>query len=222
MNTELFGWGTGSLLLIGIALFAGRLRRSDLLMLATIVATFSAHVFYYFSGGPDFGPRYWFLMVVPCVALTARGIHVLADRVSASAEGDGTAGWRVGAGVVLLCAMALCSFVPWRALDKYHHFRGMRPDIRDIAAEYAFGKSLVLIRGKEHPDFSSAAVYNPVDLDDAVPVYAWDRGPEVREALREAFPDRPVWILEGPTFTGRGYRVVSGPDVPADANGAEP
>ena len=222
LNTDLFGWSSGSLLLIVVALFSGRLRRSDRLMLATMGTTFVALSCYYFSGGPDFGPRYWFLMVVPCVALTARGINVLAERVNAGAGGNAAAGWRVGAGVMLLCVMALFTFVPWRAIDKYHHFRGMRPDVRDIAAEYSFGKSLVLIRGKEHPDFSSASVYNPVDLDDAVPVYAWDRGPEVREALREAFPDRPVWVIQGPTLSGDGYRIISGPDAPAEANGAEP
>ena len=75
INVELLGWGIGSLLLASVMIFSGTLRRSDYLMLAVIVAVFIPHFFYYFRGGPDFGSRYWFLMILPCVALPARGIQ---------------------------------------------------------------------------------------------------------------------------------------------------
>jgi hypothetical protein len=32
--------------------------------------------------------------------------------------------------------------------------------------------------------------------------------------LRQAYPDRPLWILDGPTKTGDGYRVAAGPLAP--------
>jgi hypothetical protein len=87
----------------------------------------------------------------------------------------------------------------------------MRPDVRELATEHKFGRSLVLILGDRHPDYASAAVYNPLSLDDDAPVYAWARTPGVAAAAAAAFPDRPQWVLNGPTVTGRGFEVVAGP-----------
>src|SRR5207302_8889504 len=55
VNTELFGWCTGSLLLIACAVFSCSLTRSDYLMLGMILAVVGAYSLYWFSGGPDFG-----------------------------------------------------------------------------------------------------------------------------------------------------------------------
>jgi hypothetical protein len=107
-------------------------------------------------------------------------------------------------------------YIPWRAIDKYHHFWGMRPDIRTLQTDHAFGRSLVLVRGDSHPDYTSAAIYNPLDLDASAPIYAWDRDPSVRQAVLAAFADRPVWVVEGPTLTQQGYRVIAGPVPAAD------
>jgi hypothetical protein len=113
--------------------------------------------------------------------------------------------------MVVLVLMALTNFFPWRALDKYRHYLQMRADIPVLAARHNFGKSLVLVRGERHPDYSSAAVYNPIDLKAAQTIYAWDRNPAVRHHVLEAYPGRPVWIVEGPTITGAGFRVAAGP-----------
>jgi hypothetical protein len=116
--------------------------------------------------------------------------------------------------VVTVVALTLIVYVPWRAIDKYHHFRGMRPDIRTLSAVHAFGRSLVFVRGKEHPDYASAAVYNPLDWHAGAPVYAWYRDSEaVRQAVA-AYPDRPVWLIDGPTMTGGGFEVAAGPLAP--------
>ncbi|MDX1578746.1 MAG: hypothetical protein R3266_09675, partial [Gemmatimonadota bacterium] len=77
-----------------------------------------------------------------------------------------------------------------------------------------FGRGLVLVRGRHFPDYQSAAVYNPVDLEAPRPVYAFDAGPQARRALAEAFPDRPLWVVEGPQITGSGYEIVAGPLPP--------
>jgi len=219
LNTELFGWSTGSLLLAAIALVAGRLSRSDRLMVAVMLAVFTAYFFYYYSGGPDFGARYWYAMVIPLVALTVRGMQILGDRLAAS--GVTQAESRVLAAVGLLALLALVNYFPWRATDKYYHFWGMRPDVRELAAEHDLGRSLVLIRGESHPDYTSAAVYNPLDLHADAPVYAWAPDDRTRAALLAAYPDRPVWTLDGPTITGRGYEVAEQP-VPAGPEPAAP
>ena len=118
---------------------------------------------------------------------------------------------RVLAAAGALCLGALLVFAPWRALDKYHDYLQMRPDVRELAAARGFGRSLVLVRGREYPDYASAAIYNPIDLAAPAPVYVHDRNPAVRAAVVRAFADRPVWIIDGPTMTGGAYRVAEGP-----------
>jgi len=208
INIELLGWSIGSLLLLGLMVFAGKLRRSDYLMLAVIAVIFGLHFFYYFSGGPDFGARYWFLMILPLIALSARGLELLATKLNAASPGGGT---RLLAVALALAVMVTVNYLPWRAIDKYHNFRGMRPDIRYLADTYDFGRSLVLIQGEGHPDYVSAAVYNPLDLQADAPIYAWDRSPEVRQQVLAAYPDRPVWLVDGPAVTGGKFRVTAGP-----------
>lgn len=201
LNVELFGWVTGSLVLGAGYLACARLDRRDAGLVAAGLVVIGVYSLYWFAGGPDFGPRYWSLILFPCVALTARGALRLAER----------AGPRAWIGVAALTASALIVFVPWRAVDKYRDYRGMRPDVRRLAEERGFGRSLVLVRGERHPDYASAAAYLPVDRDADAPVYAWDRNPTIRRRLLEAFGDRPVWIVDGPTVTGDGYRVEAGP-----------
>jgi len=208
VNIELFGWIIGSLLLVAFFLVRAKWQRSDWLMMSVIVTVFVAHFFYYFSGGPDFGARYWFLIIVPCIALSVRGLQVLAESI-----GDRGLGWFRP--LVLVSALALCTLVnyfPWRAVDKYYHYLNMRPDVRDLASKHGFGKSLVLIQGDEQPDYASAAAYNPVDIRGAeAPVYAWDRTPGTTAQLLHAYSNRPVWIVRGPTRTREGYRILAGP-----------
>jgi 4-amino-4-deoxy-L-arabinose transferase-like glycosyltransferase len=212
INTELFGWGAGSLLLLAAFLVSGRLRREDWWLVCVLVVIAAIHSFYWFSGGPDFGARYWYLVLPACVILTARAVRALAARAAGPA--DPAAGTRLVLLTAILAIGAAVNFFPWRAVDKYHHYRGMRPDVREIAAEEGFGRSLVLIRGKRHPDYASAAVYNPLNLHDDVPIIAWDRSDEVRLQVLREYSDRDVWIIDGPTVTGSGYRVARGP-VPA-------
>jgi 4-amino-4-deoxy-L-arabinose transferase-like glycosyltransferase len=219
MNIELFGWGAGSLVLAALFLFAGRLRRLDWWMLTVCAAIFTAHFFYYFSGGPDFGARYWYLMLIPCVVFTIGGIRLLKAHLERDFPGSGP---RLTTVVIALCAMSLINYFPWRAIDKYHHYQQMRPDVLTLARQRNFGRALVLVQGDRHPDYASAATYNPLDLTADAPIYAWDRSPEVRRQVLQAYPDRPVWILEGPTRTGGGFRVKAGPLAAGELLKSEP
>ncbi len=214
VNVELFGWGTGSLILLAFGVCSGALRRTDWLMVVAIASVAGVHSFFWFSGGPDFGARYWYLILPACIVLTVRGAEILGQRLQPVAPGLATSGVRVG--VLALCLLALLTFVPWRAIDKYHHYRDMRPGIRVLTREHAFGKSLVLIRGRRHPDYASAMAYNPLDFDSDAPLFAWDRGPEIRVRLAEAYPDRPVWIVDGPSVTNADFRLVAGPLPPEE------
>jgi len=216
VNVELFGWATGSLFFLLVFVFAGRITRTDWAMLGVVAAVILVHSFYWFSGGPDFGARYWYLIVVPSVVLTVRGIQTLEEKLAADRAAPQRP--RADAGVALLAGIlavgSLVTFVPWRAMDKYHDYRGMRPGIVSLAEQNGFGRSLVLIRGDRHPDYASAATYNPLDLQADEPIYAWDRDAVVRARVLAAYPDRPVWTVDGPCVTGRGYEVTGGPWPP--------
>jgi 4-amino-4-deoxy-L-arabinose transferase-like glycosyltransferase len=211
INFELFGWSTGSLLFFALILFSGTMTKEDYLLTGVCVAVFVAYFFYYFSGGPDFGARYWFLMLLPLVVLTVRGVQSLERKFTPALGSYPLASTGVMVATLSLSALSLVNYFPWRAIDKYHHYLGMRPDMRSLAAERGFGKSLVLIRGDAHPDYASAAIYNPLDLHADAPVYAWDRNPEVRAEVLKAYPDRPVWIVDGPSLTHGGFEIIGGP-----------
>ncbi len=208
LNTELFGWSSGSVVFIAPLLVAGAWGRSDRLMLGVIAAVMAVYALYWFGGGPDFGARYWYLVMVPCAALTASGVQFVKNSLPARWSFAGT---RVLVAMLILCVLSVVNFLPWRAIDKYFHFRSMRPDIRALSAEHAFGKSVVLIRGERHPDYASAAVYNPIDLRADATIYAWDRSPAVRTEVIKAYADRPIWLVDGPSLAGGRFRVVSGP-----------
>jgi hypothetical protein len=211
INVELFGWSTGSLVFVAILLFSGSIKKNEYLMLAVIAATLGFYSLYWFSGGPDFGARYWYLMLVPLVVLTVQGIWWLERTLASGSPGFGVEGTRAVVAVLVLSLLTVVNFFPWRAIDKYHHYLRMRPDIRSLAREYDFGKALVLIRGTSHPDYASAWIYNPLDPYADAPVYAWDQNPTVRAQLLHAYPDRLVWLVDGPTITQGAFKVVQGP-----------
>jgi hypothetical protein len=221
LNVELLGWSTGSLLPLAFLVARGRFTGGDWRMLALLAAVFGAFFFYYFSGGPDFGARYWFLMLPACIALTVRGLEGFATSLGGPGRSSQAGTSAVGAAVLCLSLLALVNFVPWRAIDKYYRYLNMRPDVRYLAHRVNFGRSLVLVRGNMHPDYASAAIYNPLDLQASAPIYAWDRNAETRVAVLRAYRDRPVWVLDGPTLTRAGYGVARGP-VSADELLAEP
>ena len=210
-NVELFGWSVGSLLLASIFVFSGHYKSSDLLMLALIFAIFAMYFFYYFSGGPDFGARYWYLMIVPLVTLSVRGIQVLEKKLTISKPGHSAVMTRVMIGVLFLSLISLVNFFPWRAIDKYFHYLDMRPDVHDLAKKFDFQKSLVFIRGDQLPDYASAAAYNPVDLSSDQPIYVWQRDPKSLTNVVSAYPSRSVWFVDGPSISGRGFEMIAGP-----------
>ena len=211
VNTELHGWSIGSLWAVAIAVLAGRGNRTERAWLVAVVLIVFIYGFYHFNGGPDFGARYWYEALLPLLALSARGL----EKLSQWAGDD-----RPIAAAILLSVLALGIYLPWRAADKYWHYLYMRPDVREAAARENFGRSLVLIRGQEFPDYVSAAIYNPLDLrpesSEAAPIYAWDRDAATHAKLLALYRDRPVWVLEGPSLTGGAYRIVQKPVEQSD------
>ena len=214
MNIEMFGWSIGSLLPILLFLALRSTRRiapADGWMLFSILVIFAFQSLYWFSGGPDFAARYYYLIVIPLVALTVQALKGLGQTVACGATSPSRVPATILIGVMILSTGALANFLPWRAIDKYHHYRDMRPDIRNLVSDQAAGADLLLIKGEDHPDQNSAIVYTSIDPYGDGPIIALDKNPEVRRQLLNAYPDRSVWLIDGPSLTGSGYRVTAGP-----------
>ena len=206
MNVELFGWSIGSLLILSAFLLRGPLRRADLAMITVIVTVFIAYFFNYFSGGPDFGARYWDLMSVPLVALTARGIVTLGTRRDGATEVHRAAG-SPGPGpgpssprAENLCVGMAVTFLPWRSLDKYHHYLNMRPDVRTMA----FGRSLVTHPRRGISGFRIRGHLQPARLAGRCTDLRTGRiaGDPARSTPRPG--DRPVWASSGRANADKG------------------
>lgn len=208
LNVELFGWPCGSLLLVFLLLLWRRFR-DDALLWGLLLALWAGLSLYWFAGGPDFGPRYWYQMILPCVVLTVRGGMAFARRWNEDGGASGQ-GRKVWAFVLLASAIGLVNLSGWRSLDKYPHYRGVRPDVRSLAT--GLGHSLVFVRGRAFPDYAAAIPFNPSTLDRNAPgpIFARDLGPASRAELTAYFSGRTVWTLDGPSKTGGGFRLIEG------------
>jgi len=208
INIDLLGWAAGSIAIVALG-FLGARKGIERLMAVTIGVVVALHSAFWFSGGPDFGARYWYLVIVPCVVLTARVLWSPDPDDAILPRG------RAPAVAVLFSITALCLYVPWRAVDKYRHYRGVRADLLTMRNEAAYRSGLVLVSGNRHPDWASAAIANDVTIGTTPsPVFAWDRDADTRRRVLDAFPDRTVWLVNGPSVTGRGFEVVRGPIAP--------
>lgn len=211
LQTELFGWGLGSLFVVAMFLASGSFRRRDAWAYLSTAWIAGVYGLFWYHGGPDFGARYWFLAIIPLTVLTVRGIEWFGERSAGNEGGRGLIEARVMLAVLSLCAVTLACYIPWRAADKYYHYLGIDPGIQMVIARSEIGRSLVIVRGNEHPDYQTMWALNPVNFEGDGPIYALDRSPAVRKRLLEAYRDRKVWIVDGPSITGGGYRVAAGP-----------
>jgi len=201
-NVELFGWGCGSLLLILAAFVSGGWDRRDILPIGLVAASTLGYSIYWFSGGPDLGPRYWYPAIVPLVALTARATTILTGRLS-----------RVATFVVLASLLGFLTVMPWR-FGKYHEYRGVSGAVRRLADANQFGHALVFIRSADREDYQSAFSLNPSTLSGSGTIYLWDRNPGARGAIVAAFPGRTIWVVERGTTPGDTLAVTAGPLAP--------
>ena len=211
LDTELFGWGIGSLVLITFFIFSRNVRRKDLWAFAVIATIVGGYSLFWYHGGPDFGARYWFLCIIPLIALTVSSIEWLGVEIKETSERGNATSPRALLSVLVLCLASLLSYLPWRVLDKYYHYLGMQPGIVRLSHDNKFGRSLVLIRGDEHPDYQSTWIYNPVNFEGDAPIYAFDKNGQIETELIRAYSDRPIWIVDGPTRANGNYKVVKGP-----------
>ncbi len=186
LNIELLGWTFGSLVPIWALLLwrRGGLTGFDRAMLVVFLAIVAALFFYWFTGTFYIGPRYWHVAVLPVLVLSAAGIEELARRIPEHHRG------RFGYVVLMLCAVSLISFTPWRGVAKYHGYGGYTDDIRQQAMVENWGHALVIVSTER--DVGSALYLNDPFLSPGQPVFVRDLGADGNAATIAAFPDREV------------------------------
>ena len=218
INADLFGWASGSLILVLAALlFPGR-RPGDRLLLWMVAAVMGVHSFFWFSGGPDLGARFWYLAIVPLGALSIRGVQRLA-----AVPGPGAAGRTLSRLAAMLVAASLAAgltVLPWRAATKYWRYRGIGGEVRALVRQRGIRQALVFVRSPARSDWQQAFVLNPPTLADAGTVFARDAGPASRARVAAAFPGRPVWII-GRANESAPFAVLESP-APSDSSGRSP
>lgn len=213
LNIELFGWGCGSLILAGVFVLRGSLSTLDKRLAALTVALLASYTLYWFSGGNGYGPRYWYITIVPLMWFSLRGTQL----VIAAAD-DGTAGSvaerRVQLAIGACGLIALLCFLPWRAVGKFDTFRGFHSQYRSLAREHDLDGHLVLVRTTRETDWSSAyTLMWPTPYEDE-PIFALDRGSASTRALLAAYPDRRVLVVRGLSDPNERIQVVEGPLTP--------
>ncbi|MGH8246510.1 MAG: hypothetical protein ACREUU_08760, partial [Gammaproteobacteria bacterium] len=124
-----------------------------------------------------------------------------------------TSASRVWLFIAIASAAGLLTMMPWRALDKYHHYRGTSGEMRRLARENNLGRSLVIVRGRLWPDYAEASPLNPAEItaDYDGTVFAREVDERTTQALREAFPNRAVWFVEGNSVTQPRFRLLKSP-----------
>ncbi|MCA9323178.1 MAG: hypothetical protein KDB53_20725 [Planctomycetes bacterium] len=199
LNFELFGISLGSLLLLALALRHARWSRLDRAALAFLALMALGYNLYWFSGGPDFGARYWFLMIVPMLWLSMRGAQCLAAGLTAD-SGDRSRLFVVG---LLLATVTLTVFVPWRIETKYRGYRGFHAGYHKLRASGQLDGAIVAVEVDEDVDFATAFLLNDPLGPESAPLVARVRTPDDLERLKKAYPDRRLVHLIGPSRSGR-------------------
>jgi hypothetical protein len=193
MNVELLGWVTGSLALLYAHLLWGKKTRADWAMFALIGLTIGTYGLYWFNGGFYIGPRYWFMTLWPALFLSARGLQTAAAKLSGI--GAEEARQRIALPAIVMGALALVAFLPWRASEKYWNFRSFHNDYRTLVASGAVDNALVFVKTDEVGDWGSAFMLNSPTLDGTI--FLRDLGPAANAAIIARYPGRAVHYVTG-------------------------
>lgn len=202
LQMELFGWPIGSLALLLFLLARGRLEGRARAVLALLALLAAGYNLYWFSGGPDFGPRYWFSMILPLALLSVLGF----DRLRAELH---PAGARVGAALAALLLLVTPVFCVWRISARYLDYRGFHGGYRRLLEEHEDMRGgLVLVETREEIDYGCAFILNDPFLSEGSTIFARSRGTVADFELIRALGGRRVFRVRGPAGTGRAVERI--------------
>lgn len=243
LQTELHGFAIGSLTFLLIFVAWGRWNVVDRLALSLLALLLIAYNAYWFSGGPDFGARYWYLVILPALHLTMRGIETVRERWEGS-QRTSIVRERLALLVSAACLVACLVFPVWRATTKYVEYRGFHADYVRLAEQESLRGALVFIRSSEQgtyrdvgdadpdPEYSSAFFASdfvhregPIFLRDLGPAVnaqavAFWRPRSVRFAVARGVPSGQVPVAGESTVWKRAHLLVeSGNHAPRARRG---
>ena len=161
--------------------------------IALIGLTIGTYGLYWFNGGFYIGPRYWFMTLWPALFLSARGLQTAAAKLSGI--GAEEARQRIALPAIVMGALALVAFLPWRASEKYWNFRSFHNDYRTLVASGAVDNALVFVKTDEVGDWGSAFMLNSPTLDGTI--FLRDLGPAANAAIIARYPGRAVHYVTG-------------------------
>ncbi|MCB9832918.1 MAG: glycosyltransferase family 39 protein [Planctomycetes bacterium] len=200
LQLELFGWPIGSLALLAFLVARGRLDRLSRLLLALLLLLLVGYNLYWFSGGPDFGPRYWFSMILPLVILSLRGLERLGRETDPA---------RLGVVLAFLLVLIVPVFGGWRICGRYLDYRGFHAGYRRLLEEHPeIRGGLVFVDSPEEIDYGCAFILNDPWLGRGSTVFARDRGLAADFELMRRMKDRRIYWVEGPARSAAGVRLV--------------
>ncbi len=119
MNFWLLGWPV-SLVLAGYVFLPWKEKRSpyDFILLLSILSLSFVNIFYYWPGVADTGPVTYFILFLPLLWLTARGVERLGDRLSRNLGSRD--GQRLAAAIVLALVLAAIPTFHWIQVREMH------------------------------------------------------------------------------------------------------
>lgn len=210
LNMDLFGWAAASVIFPLVYLLWGRWNRFTAAMAAIAGVTVVLYALYWYVGGFYAGPRYWFQLLVPMLVFAAFGIRRFIALLEPAFPEANIAG-RVSVLVALLVVTGVVVFEGWMAFNKYPDIRGRHADYYALSKEDGLENALVFVRLEADPEYTSAFWLNDFDPEASKPIFARDLGPEARRQIAEAFPDRPIYIIEGRSSVNPRAKIVQGP-----------
>lgn len=210
-HVEAVGTHAGLLGLVALAVALGlRLRREDGLWLGYVASVVGAFSCYWFSGGSDFGPKYWYVLLPATVVL----LGLWGDRIRRALPEQHALRPVAPAALVAVVLLSGLHFLPWRLVDRYYHRKPCPANLAALERTHDWDNALVFVENARSENFGQAFVRNDVDFEPPGPVYARRVDPETDARLAAWFKGRQVWVIRAPSHPGEDFVVLSGPDGP--------
>ncbi len=190
-NFQILGWPIASLLPV-VYLWMRRKKTSyeDRKMLLICLGLCIAYIFYYYQD-LCYGPRNVFEALPFAVILIARGLYAIRDDVGGALRCSRSQ--IVKCSLAVLFAMVFITMVTTvpRLYHRYwRNYWRVTGELRSLVLESDLENALVFV----HPslDYGNGFQLNPPDMHSG-PLFPEDLGPEIREKVIRAYPDRRVF-----------------------------
>ena len=210
VNSSFLGWGGASLFFACVYILWGKWTPLAAAMLTIIIATAVLYSLYWFYGGFYAGARYWFLMLVPLLILTALGI-ITCIREFHRLFPEAMVARRVGFAVAALCLCSLFAFNSWLAFNRYPGINGHHGDYSQLARQDRFRNALVFISMESPQEYGSALWLNDFSKNSQSPIFAKDLGPASNRQVAAAYPGRKIFFVNGRSEKQPHVTITRGP-----------